>query len=80
MPVTNYRVSDRGQMSLPAQTRRRWDIVEGGAVEITDLGSALVIVPAASGGLRSLVRTAIDEAGGYAALARSVSDTEPELA
>lgn len=79
MPVANYRVSGRGQMALPAETRRRWDIVDGGAVEIADLGDVLVIVPAGRGGLRSLLREAIAEAGGYEQLvAASVAD-EPDL-
>ncbi len=80
MTVANYRVSDRGQMALPAEARRRWHLTEGGAVEVADLGDALVIVPAGRGGLRALVRAAIDEAGGYEALAAAVADEEPELA
>jgi hypothetical protein len=55
-------------------------LTEGGAVEVADLGDALVIVPAGRGGLRALVRAAIDEAGGYEALAAAVADEEPELA
>ena len=80
MGVISYRVSDRGQMALPAETRRRWDLTDGGAVEIADLGNALVIVPAGGGGLRSIVQAAVSEAGGYDALAASVGDEEPELA
>lgn len=67
-------------MALPAETRRRWNLTEGGAVEIADLGEALVIVPAGRGGLRGLVRAAIDEAGGYQALVKAVAEQEPELA
>lgn len=80
MAVTNYRVSDRGQMALPAEARRRWNIMEGGAVEVADLGSALVIVPAGRGGLRSLLRDAVIEAGGYETLARNVASDDPDLA
>jgi bifunctional DNA-binding transcriptional regulator/antitoxin component of YhaV-PrlF toxin-antitoxin module len=80
MAVTSYRVSDRGQMALPVEARRRWQLTEGGAVEIADLGEALVIVPAGRGGLRALVRSAIVEAGGYESLAAAVADEEPELA
>lgn len=80
MTVTNYRVSDRGQMALPAEARRRWHLTEGGAVEVADVGHALVIVPAGRGGLRAIVREAIDEAGGYRSLAAAVADQEPELA
>lgn len=67
-------------MALPAEARRRWKLTEGGAVEVVDLGEAVVIVPAGQGGLRAQVRSAIEEAGGYATLAAAVSDEEPELA
>jgi len=67
-------------MALPAEARRRWNLSDGGAVEVADLGDALVIVPAGRGGLRSLVRAAIDDAGGYDALAATVAEQEPELA
>ncbi len=80
MTVATYRVSDRGQMALPAEARRRWNLTEGGAVEVADLGHALVIVPAGRGGLRGIVRAAIEEAGGYEKLASAVADDEPELA
>lgn len=80
MPSATYRVSDRGQMALPADTRRRWHLSEGGAVEIADLGEALVIVPAGRGGLRALLRGAIDDAGGYAGLSAAVADDDPDLA
>lgn len=80
MTVANYRVSDRGQMALPAEARRRWNLTEGGAVEVVDLGDALVIVPAGRGALRGLVRAAIDEAGGYERLAARVADLDPDLA
>ena len=79
MAVSSYRVSERGQMALPADARRRWHMTGGGNVEIADLGEALVIVPAGRGGLRAIVQSAIDEAGGYAALAATVKADEPEL-
>lgn len=80
MAVVTYRVSDRGQMALPAEARRRWNLAEGGAVEVADLGDALIIVPAGRSGLRGLVGAAIEEAGGYASLAARVGDDDPELA
>lgn len=80
MTVTVFRVSERGQMALPADARRRWNMTEGGAVEVVDLGDALVIVPAGRGGLRTLLGNAIDEAGGYAELAGRVAAEEPDLA
>lgn len=65
---------------MPAETRRRWNLTDGGAVEVADLGNALVIVPAGRGGLRAIVQAAIDDAGGYESLAAAVADEEPELA
>ena len=79
MGIAEFRVSERGQMALPAEARRRWNLAEGGRVEIADLGDALVIVPAGRGGLRALLSAAIDEAGGYAELARHATDAEPDL-
>jgi AbrB family looped-hinge helix DNA binding protein len=80
MTVGRYRVSDRGQMALPAEARRRWNLAEGGAVDVADLGDALIIVPAGRGGLRQLVRSAIDDAGGYPSLAARVAHADAELA
>jgi len=80
MAVASYRVSERGQMALPAEARRRWNLTNGGAVEVADLGDALIIVPAGRGGLRGLVRASIEEAGGYASLAARVADEDPDLA
>jgi hypothetical protein len=67
-------------MALPAELRRRWAIADGGTVEVADLGSALLVVPAGRDGLRAMLRDAVDEAGGYAALATAVGDDEPDLA
>ncbi len=67
-------------MALPAEARRRWNLIEGGAVEIADLGESLLIVPAGRGGLRELLRQAIEDAGGYAKLAADAATEEPELA
>lgn len=67
-------------MALPAAARKRWDLTDGGAVEVADLGDALVIVPAGRGGLRTLTKAAIEDAGGYEALAAAVAADEPELA
>lgn len=80
MTVMNYRVSERGQMALPAETRRRWGIAAGGTVEIVDLDDAVIVVPADRGGLRSMLGQAVEDAGGYATLARRVADSDPDLA
>ncbi len=67
-------------MALPAETRRRWGIAAGGAVEIADLGAAVVVVPAGRGGLQSMLGEALEESGGYESLARRVAASEPDLA
>jgi len=80
MTIATFRVSERGQMALPAEARRRWGLVGGGAVDVADLGDVLVLVPAARGGLRALVGKAVDDAGGYRTLADAVGEQDPELA
>ena len=80
MTIVRHHVSHRGQVSLPAETRRRWNIADGGPVEIADLGAAVLVVPADSGGVRGLLAEAIEEAGGYAALAAGVAAEDPDLA
>jgi len=39
------RVSQRGQMSLPAPARHRWGLDDGGEVGYVDLGDAIVLIP-----------------------------------
>ncbi len=80
MAVAQHRVSANGRLTLPTETRRRWGVAEGGAVEIADLGTALVVVPAGRGGLRAMLSEAIEEAGGYQSLAHRVAASEPDLA
>ncbi len=80
MTISNYKVSERGQMALPADARRRWKIVDGGTVEVADLGDAVLVVPAGNGGLRAMLGNAISEAGGYDALVERVVNEEPDLA
>jgi AbrB family looped-hinge helix DNA binding protein len=77
--VAEFRVSDRGQMALPAEARHRWNLGGGGSVEVADLGDALLIVPAVSGGLKTMLREAVEESGGYAHLAAEVAAGEPDL-
>lgn len=45
------KVSERGQMALPAQARRRWGLAQGGAVGWVDLGDSVLLFP---GGLHQL--------------------------
>jgi hypothetical protein len=47
---------------------------------VADLGDALLIVPAGRGGLRAMLRDAIQEAGGYSNLAGQVAAEDPDLA
>lgn len=80
MNLADFRVSARGQMALPAEARHRWGLDRGGEVEVADLGVALLIVPAARGGMRGLVGDAIEHAGGYPALAEAAAASDPDLA
>lgn len=78
--VTSHRVSKQGQITLPAEALRRWSLTEGGAVDVVDLGDALVVVPAGRGGLPALVGAAVDDAGGYRNVVESAVNGEPDLA
>ena len=52
----------------------------GGAIDVADLGEAIVIVPAARGGLRRLLLEAVEDAGGYEVLAGRAAAADPDLA
>ena len=80
MTIIRRHVSRRGEVALPVETRRRWNIADGGPVEIADLGAAVLVVPADGDGFRGLLTQAIEEAGGYAALAVGVAAEDPDLA
>ena len=71
------KVSERGQMSLPAAARRRWGIEDGGELGWLDLGSALVLVPGGLDGIRSAVFDTLTE-DDWAAAGAGFGD--PELA
>ncbi|MGI8793194.1 MAG: AbrB/MazE/SpoVT family DNA-binding domain-containing protein [Acidimicrobiales bacterium] len=46
MPASaEYLVSKSGQMSVPAEVRRRWGLTNGGRVMVVDLGDAVVLLP-----------------------------------
>ena len=51
--VLEFLVSSSGQMSLPAPVRRRWDLKDGGPVDVLDLGFGVLTVPRGEG--RSLL-------------------------
>ena len=74
--VRQYLVSSSGQMSLPAAVRHRWDLDEGGPVDVVDLGFAVLTLPRGEG--RRLLGDLVsrDE---HAAFVRSLDD-DPDLA
>jgi AbrB family looped-hinge helix DNA binding protein len=43
--TTEFLVSKSGQMSVPANVRRRWGLDDGGRVTVIDLGDAVVLLP-----------------------------------
>lgn len=42
---TEFLVSKSGQMSVPAEVRRRWGLTDGGRITVVDLGDAVVLLP-----------------------------------
>ena len=58
----DLRVSSRGQMSLPASTRRRWGLGAGGDVGYLDLGDVILIVPSGTVALRRVILDAVTQA------------------
>ncbi|MDE3008975.1 MAG: AbrB/MazE/SpoVT family DNA-binding domain-containing protein [Acidobacteriota bacterium] len=44
-PISQARVSHRGQTSLPAELRHRWGIEDGGEIAFIDLGDAALVLP-----------------------------------
>jgi bifunctional DNA-binding transcriptional regulator/antitoxin component of YhaV-PrlF toxin-antitoxin module len=73
----DLKVSSRGQMSLPASTRHRWGLDEGGEVGYLDIGDAVLLVPGGVEQLRSALLDAVTDADWEAA--RS-GFGDPELA
>ncbi|HET6873687.1 MAG TPA: AbrB/MazE/SpoVT family DNA-binding domain-containing protein [Acidimicrobiales bacterium] len=67
-------VSSRGQMALPARTRRRWGLDQGGTVAWLDLGDAVVLVPGGIDDLRRRLLAGADWEGAR------VGFGDPELA
>lgn len=47
--VQEYLVSASGQMSLPASARHRWQLDDGGPVDVIDLGFGVLTVPRGAG-------------------------------
>jgi AbrB family looped-hinge helix DNA binding protein len=55
--TTEFLVSRSGQMSVPADVRRRWGLSEGGRITVVDLGEAVVLLP--PGGRQRLLAGAL---------------------
>jgi hypothetical protein len=74
--IQEFVVSSSGQMSLPATARHRWNLDEGGPVDVLDLGFGVLTVPRGEG--RRLLDDLLtrDE---HAAFVKSLAD-DPDLA
>lgn len=70
-----YTVSARGQLSLPAEARRRWGLEDGGPVELVDLGDAALLIPGGVGTLRRILGELVN-AKSYAQLVADIDDPE----
>ena len=75
--VGQVRVTERGQMSLPAQARHRWGLDAGGDVGWVDLGDMLMLVPGGAHRARALLLDQLT-ADDWAAATAGFGD--PELA
>lgn len=74
--VRQYLVSSSGQMSLPAAARHRWDLDDGGPVDVVDLGFAVLTLPRGEGSRLLSDLVSRDE---HNAFVRSL-DNDPDLA
>lgn len=70
-----FLVSKSGQMSVPADVRRRWGLADGGRVIVVDLGDAVVLLPP---GARQKAACEALSAEEHRAFAESLDD--PDLA
>lgn len=74
-PASEVKVSNRGQMCLPAPARRRWGLEAGGSVGVIDLDGSLLLVPGGLEAARQAIREAV--AGGrYEAAVASLNDED----
>jgi bifunctional DNA-binding transcriptional regulator/antitoxin component of YhaV-PrlF toxin-antitoxin module len=55
------RVSQRGQMSLPADARHRWGLDDGGDVSYVDVGDAVILIPEGADALRRRLIDAVTD-------------------
>jgi AbrB family looped-hinge helix DNA binding protein len=73
--TAEFLVSKSGQMSVPADVRRRWGLRDGGRVTVVDLGDAVVLLP--PGARQKLLSEALSSED-HLAFVRSLDD--PDLA
>ena len=74
--IQQYLVSASGQMSVPAAVRHRWQLDDGGPVDVIDLGFGVLTVPA---GKAQLLLGDILSREDHAAFVASLVD-DPDLA
>lgn len=74
--IREYLVSSSGQMSLPAAARHRWDLDDGGPVDVIDFGFAVLTLPRGEG--RRLLSDLVSREE-HAAFVQSLAG-DPELA
>ncbi len=74
--VQEYTVSSSGQMSLPAAARHRWNLDDGGPVDVLDLGFGVLTMP--RGAARRLLGDLVSRQE-HAELVTSLSG-DPDLA
>ena len=74
--IQQYLVSASGQMSVPAAVRHRWNLDDGGPVDVIDLGFAVLTVPA--GEAQRLLGDLLSRQD-HAAFVSSLAD-DPDLA
>jgi bifunctional DNA-binding transcriptional regulator/antitoxin component of YhaV-PrlF toxin-antitoxin module len=72
--VQTFKVSTSGQMSLPAGVRHRWQLDNGGRVDVLDLGFGVLTVPVGQAG--RLLDDILPAEAHYAAVAGEV---DPDL-
>jgi bifunctional DNA-binding transcriptional regulator/antitoxin component of YhaV-PrlF toxin-antitoxin module len=72
------KISDRGQTSLPASRRHRWDIAGGGELTFIDLGHAALVLPGDGSSARAELRRVLLARGGYEQGLTALDD--PDLA
>ena len=73
--VESFKVSTSGQMSLPAAVRHRWNLEEGGRVDVLDLGFGVLTLPL--GGAARLLDQILPADAHYEAVA---AEQDPDLA